>query len=105
MGASGHGDYMDGAESAENQFACVSDGRRARPSGNIRIRDLYPIRKLVGESAEATAQHNAHCGTILDFSFEERFCLFKHQRSIPAMHADMKFAIDPAATAFKPMRA
>src|SRR5258708_4620989 len=104
MIASGHRGEVQAIQATHHQLSRMTDGRGCRPSGDLRIRDLDAIGQLIGESAEPAAKHYGdarltvypganECGRGVDHS------------SMPAMQADRKFAIVPAATAFKPRRA
>ena len=71
---------------------------------NIAVRDLDGVGDLFGESAKPASQHNADCGSRLGaIANGSNRCA--RQINIPAMQADIKFAIVPAATAFRPSRA
>src|SRR4051794_29228310 len=74
------------------------------PAGNIGVWDIDAIVQFVGERAEAAAQYDAdgRLRSCVSLNVTSRF---GDHSSIPAIQADMKFAIDPAATARSPKRA
>src|SRR5580704_4123770 len=82
----------------------MADRGRDRPIRNPGVRDLERVREFLGESAQSAAQHHRHTrfaaglrANIIDRGL--------HYSSMPAMQADIKFAMVPAATAFNPSRA
>ncbi len=74
------------AQRPRDQLAGVPDRRRRRPSRNIRVRRLQAILQGVRKRTQPAAEH--HSDGV--------------HSNIPAMHADMKLAMVPAATAFMP---
>src|ERR1019366_2845352 len=106
--AAGHHGHVEFTEFADDELAGVPHGGRVRPAGNLGVRDVRTVRKFVGERAQSAAEHEAdggtHVGAALDHSFGVAGGLVGHS-SIPAMQADMKLAMVPAATARKPSRA
>ena len=72
--------------------------------GISRVGNFDAIGQLVGEGAKSAAQH--HGDTRLAIGLPANMLDgFLHQRNMPAMQADMKFAIVPASMAFTPSRA
>ena len=72
--------------------------------GDLRVGNLRAFGQLVREGAQAAAEHHSEGRPQRRAAFDKRSGLFDH-RSIPAMHADMKLAMLPAATARSPSRA
>ena len=93
-----------GAQFTDDQLACVADGGRVRPAGNIGVRDIDALAEFVGERAQAAAEHYSDRGPHAGVALNETFGFVGHS-NIPAMQADMKFAMVPAATARRPSRA
>src|ERR1700720_2100312 len=91
MRAAGEHDDFGIAYTSANQLPRMAHRRRWRPTPNLRIRSLVAAGRRIGENAQAAAEHHANR------------CLTPS--SIPAMQADMKFAMVPHAKAFIPMRA
>ena len=89
MGAAGEHHHVGFAQAAGDQLAGVSRGGDGRPSRDIRVRGFKTILKGFGKRAQAAAENNSNAT----------------HNNIPAMQADMKFAMVPAATAFSPSRA
>ena len=104
MRAPGHHRHVQLAQLADDQLAGVADRGGARPAGNIRVRNVRAFGKLVGERAQAAAQHHADGGPHVRAALDVPFRFVGHS-SIPAMQADMKLAMVPAATARSPSRA
>src|SRR5260370_18713561 len=104
MASPGHDCDLEAIQLPDHQFSGMADGRRCGPLGNFGVGNGGAIAQLVGECSEAAAQHHGDTrgcpgpGTnVLDRG--------GHYSSMPAMQADIKFAIVPAATALNPSRA
>ncbi len=104
MSAAGHHRHIQLAQFAKHQLSGMPHGGGYRPAGNLGIRNRNRVREFVGESAQSAAEHHGDMrfapGDVPDVCY-----CFVHYNNMPAMQADMKFAMVPAATAFKPMRA
>src|SRR5580698_9823203 len=87
MRAPGEHDYLRISDASFDELPRVPRGCRHRPTGNRRVGSLHNIVERVGERAQAASKHYAD------------------HTSIPAMQADMKFAMVPHATSFIPSRA
>ncbi len=108
--ASCHHRDVELAQFAEDQLAQVPDGRGDGPAGNLGVGNGDGVGEFVGERTESAAQHDGDArlapGHVANMG--DRFVHFLSRSgysSMPAMHADMKLAMVPAATAFKPSRA
>src|SRR5580692_5322995 len=104
MRPAGHYRYADTLQLADYQFARVAYRSGGGPAGDFAISEFVASLKFVCERAESAAKDYADRGTNRGPRFEVLFSFGNH-RNIPAMHADIKFAMDPAATARSPSRA
>src|ERR1700722_15450634 len=87
MGSTSEHDHIGGSNAPGDQFAGVADGGGLGQACDFGVWCRDGVVEGVGERAESAAEDDADgCG----------------HSSIPAMHADMKFAMVPAATAFIP---
>src|SRR5215472_5824240 len=82
----------------------MTDGRRARPAWDLGIGQFHVVGQLFRERSQAAPQDDRYRWLQFRAASDVPDRLFDHN-SIPAMQADMKLAIDPAATARKPNRA
>ena len=57
-----HGDDGLAAEGADDEIPLVADGRGDRETGDVLVGDDERVRDLVGQLAEAAAQHDADFG-------------------------------------------
>ena len=62
MDAALHGDHGLAAEGADDEIPLVADGRGDRETGDVLVGDDERVRDLVGELAEAAAEHDADFG-------------------------------------------
>ena len=107
---------------AKNKFACMPHGGGNGPVRDVGVKEFFTADQFVGQAAESAAKHNRHTRPQLGAGFDKCFGVLEHRRishprlasyhdtssnhtSMPAMQADMKFAIEPTATAFNPRRA
>ncbi len=97
----GHHRHVQLAQLADDQLPGVSHRGGVRPARNIRVRDVLAFSKFVSERAQSAAQHQANGGPHVGVALYVSFCFVGHS-NIPAMQADMKFAMVPAATARRP---
>src|SRR5215471_2684628 len=104
MCAAGHHGNVGAAELSDHKLARVTHGGRSRPARNSLVWNVNAVRELIRERAEATAEHNANRRPRRDVALDVPNRFARHS-IIPAMHADMKFAMVPAATARSPSRA
>src|ERR1017187_7265246 len=83
------GQYNDrgAADATGDEFTSVADRGRWRPARNLRVRRFHTAVERICERAQAAPKDDAG------------------HNNIPAMQADMKFAMVPQATAFIPSRA
>ena len=104
MSAPGHHCDIQLPQFAKHQLSGMPGGGRYRPAGNLGIRNRNRIGEFVGEGSQSAAEHHREMrfapGNVPDVCHR-----FVHYNNMPAMQADMKFAMVPAATAFNPMRA
>ncbi len=109
MSASGHHGDVQLTQFSEHQFSRMSRGGRYGPARNLGVGDGNRIGQFIGERAQSAAQHDGDVRFAPGDAHGCRrpraaFCQSGY-KSMPAMQADMKFAMVPAATAFRPMRA
>ena len=73
---------------------------------DVGIRNLYTLFEFVGKCAQAAAQHHRNLRLQLSAPLYVVFRVLNlAHSSIPAIQADMKFAMVPQATALRPSRA
>src|SRR5262245_48795980 len=110
MRAAGHHGYFERAKLPQKQPPRMTYRGRNWPSRYLGITDFDTILQFTRENAEAAAEHHSDGGAKVGPAFDQLGRFLNHTSvrfysSIPAMHADMKFARDPAATARNPSRA
>ena len=83
----------------------MPDGGGYGPAGNLGVGDCDRVGQFVGERAQSAAQHHGDARLAPGHATNIGDRARRIYKSMPAMQADMKFAMVPAATAFSPRRA